>query len=46
MKNTYKIYQIDSFSNKKFFGNPAGVVYKADGLTEVDMQNSKRIKQF
>lgn len=42
MKNTYKIYQIDSFSNKKFFGNPAGVVYKADGLTEVDMQRIAR----
>lgn len=42
MKNTYKIYQIDSFSNKKFFGNPAGVVYKADSLTEVDMQRIAR----
>ena len=42
MKNTYKIYQIDSFSNKKFFGNPAGVVYKADGLIEVDMQRIAR----
>lgn len=42
MKNTYKIYQIDSFSNKKFFGNPAGVVYKADGLAEVDMQRIAR----
>ena len=42
MKNTYRIYQIDSFSNKKFFGNPAGVVYKADGLTEVDMQRIAR----
>ena len=37
MKNTY-----DSFSNKKFFGNPAGVVYKADGLAEVDMQRIAR----
>ena len=42
MKNTYKIYQIDSFSNKKFFGNPAGVVYKADGFAEVDMQRIAR----
>lgn len=42
MKNTYKVYQIDSFSDKKFFGNPAGVVYKADGLKEADMQRIAR----
>lgn len=42
MKNTYKIYQIDSFSDRKFFGNPAGVVYKADGLSEADMQRIAR----
>ena len=30
----YNLYQIDSFTKKKFLGNPAGVVSNADGLTE------------
>lgn len=42
MSKAYKIYQIDSFSNKKFLGNPAGVVYNADGLNEKDMQKIAR----
>lgn len=42
MKKAYKVYQIDSFSDKKFLGNPAGVVYNADGLNEVDMQRMAR----
>lgn len=42
MKKAYKVYQIDSFSDKKFLGNPAGVVYNADGLNEVDMQRIAR----
>lgn len=42
MKKSYKVYQIDSFSDKKFLGNPAGVVYNADGLNEVDMQRIAR----
>ncbi len=32
------LYQIDSFTQKKFEGNPAGVVVNAEGLTETQMQ--------
>ncbi|MDU1911396.1 PhzF family isomerase [Fusobacterium sp.] len=42
MSKIYKVYQIDSFSDKKFLGNPAGVVYNADGLSEKDMQKIAR----
>lgn len=38
----YKLYQIDSFTDKKFFGNPAGVVYDAKGLTDEEMQKIAR----
>lgn len=31
------VYQVDAFTNQKFKGNPAGVVLKADGLTEPEM---------
>ena len=34
---TYRLYQVDSFTNQKFTGNPAGVVSNADGLTESQM---------
>lgn len=34
---TLKIYQVDSFTNEKFKGNPAGVVLNADGLTDQEM---------
>lgn len=33
----YRVYQIDSFTDTKFTGNPAGVVPNADGLTEQQM---------
>lgn len=36
------IFQVDSFTNKKFKGNPAGVVLNADLLSEVEMQNIAR----
>lgn len=35
---TYRIYQVDAFTTKRFGGNPAGVVPNADGLTEAQMQ--------
>lgn len=35
---TYRIYQVDAFTAKRFAGNPAGVVPNADGLTEAQMQ--------
>lgn len=38
----YKVYQVDSFTDKKFTGNPAGVVYQAEGLTEEDMKRIAR----
>ena len=39
---TYTIYQVDSFTNTVFSGNPAGVVINADGLSDNDMQNIAR----
>ena len=36
--NTYRVYQIDAFTKKRFEGNPAGVVANADGLTDYQMQ--------
>ncbi len=38
----FTIYQIDSFTKTKFKGNPAGVIVKADGLSEVQMQKIAR----
>lgn len=38
----YKVYQIDSFTDKKFTGNPAGVVPDAEGLTEEQMLSIAR----
>ncbi len=35
---TYKVYQVDAFTSKKFKGNPAGVVTNAEGLSDGDMQ--------
>jgi len=34
----YTIFQVDAFTDKKFTGNPAGVVLDADGLSEKKMQ--------
>lgn len=34
---TYRIYQVDAFTSKRFRGNPAGVVINADGLSEQQM---------
>lgn len=42
MLKKYRLYQIDSFTNEKFRGNPAGVITNADGLTEVQMQKLAR----
>ena len=38
MGKKYPFYQVDSFTRKKFSGNPAGVVLAADGLIEAQMQ--------
>ncbi|NJO89399.1 MAG: PhzF family isomerase [Chloroflexia bacterium] len=40
--NKLKTYQIDSFTNEKFKGNPAGVVVNADGLNDGQMQTIAR----
>ncbi|MBD5643417.1 PhzF family isomerase [Clostridium botulinum] len=32
-----RIYQVDSFTTEKFKGNPAGVVFNADGLSDREM---------
>lgn len=37
MKKSLKVYQVDSFTRKKFKGNPAGVILHADSLTENEM---------
>lgn len=42
MKRKYNLYQIDSFTKKKFTGNPAGVITNADGLTTDEMQKIAR----
>ena len=42
MKNRYRVYQIDSFTQEKLTGNPAGVVTNADGLSDLQMQKIAR----
>jgi PhzF family phenazine biosynthesis protein len=42
MSKKYQIYQVDSFTNELFKGNPAGVVTNADGLTDTQMQSIAR----
>lgn len=39
---THRLYQVDSFTQEIFTGNPAGVVSNADGLTEEQMQRIAR----
>ena len=38
----YRVYQVDSFTTKRFYGNPAGVVVNADGLSDGQMQSIAR----
>lgn len=38
MKKKIKIYQVDAFTNKAFGGNPAGVVFDAEELSDEQMQ--------
>lgn len=42
MGKIYRLYQVDSFTDVKFTGNPAGVIANADGLTEYSMQEIAR----
>lgn len=42
MLRKYRVYQIDSFTDEKFTGNPAGVVTNAEGLSEQEMQKIAR----
>lgn len=42
MGKIYRLYQIDSFTTKRFTGNPAGVITNADGLTPLQMQQIAR----
>lgn len=42
MKNIYRVYQIDSFTQERLAGNPAGVVTNADGLSDRQMQRIAR----
>lgn len=38
----YQCYQVDSFTEKKFSGNPAGVLLDATGLDDCEMQQIAR----
>lgn len=42
MPRKYQLYQIDSFTNQKFKGNPAGVITNAEGLNLESMQKIAR----
>ena len=42
MPKKYQVYQVDSFTNELFKGNPAGVVTNVDGLTDKQMQSIAR----
>ena len=42
MPKKYRVYQVDSFTDELFRGNPAGVLPDADGLTEDQMQSIAR----
>ncbi len=42
MAKGYSLYQIDSFTKKRFAGNPAGVITNADGLSDQEMQKIAR----
>ncbi len=42
MKKKVVIYQVDSFTKELFKGNPAGVVPRADGLSDEQMQSIAR----
>ena len=42
MSRKYKLFQVDSFTDTAFKGNPAGVVLDADGLTDQEMQQIAR----
>lgn len=42
MTKKFRLYQVDSFTEEKFTGNPAGVITNADGLTEYEMQKIAR----
>jgi len=35
---SYRVYQVDAFTRRRFEGNPAGVVANADGMTDSQMQ--------
>jgi PhzF family phenazine biosynthesis protein len=38
MNKTFRIYQVDAFTDTRFTGNPAGVLPDAEGLDEAQMQ--------
>ena len=38
MAETLRLYHVDSFTKRRFSGNPAGVITNADGLSERQMQ--------
>lgn len=39
---SYRLFQVDAFTDRLFTGNPAGVVLDADGLAEPEMQTIAR----
>lgn len=38
MSRSVRIFQVDAFTNRRFTGNPAGVVLDADALSDAEMQ--------
>lgn len=38
----YKMWQVDSFSRERFNGNPCGIVFESDSLSDIEMQTIAR----
>ncbi|HJS22428.1 MAG TPA: PhzF family phenazine biosynthesis isomerase [Steroidobacteraceae bacterium] len=41
-QRSYRVFQVDAFTQKMFAGNPAGVVLDADDLSDTEMQQIAR----
>lgn len=41
-QRSYRVFQVDAFTQKLFAGNPAGVVLEADDLSDTEMQQIAR----
>jgi PhzF family phenazine biosynthesis protein len=41
-QRSYRVFEVDAFTQKRFAGNPAGVVLDADDLSDTEMQQIAR----